>query len=326
MIPRRNRRTFLKTTLTGLAGAALGVRPTVQVAAAAAPKGKNLTDTIIDTHTHFYDPIRAAGVPWPPKDDKFLYRTVLPKDYLALPKPQQATGTVVVEASAWVEDNQWILDLAAQEPFIVGLVGNLPVGTDEFGALLKRFTANRLFRGIRAGGDRIRRGLNEASFLRDLKRLAENGLSLDVLGGPDLLPEIARLARAIPDLRLVIDHVANVKIDGKPAPDSWQRGMTSAAEHRNVYCKVSGLVEGTGRTDGAAPRDVEFYRPVLDTVWSAFGKDRLIYGSNWPVSERFASCATVQAIVSDYFSGKGKMAVENVFWNNAKAAYQWVGR
>src|SRR6266542_3780288 len=64
---------------------------------------------LIDTHTHFYDPTRAEGVPWPPRDDKLLYRTRLPKDYRALPVPRPVTGTVVVEASPWLEDNQWVL-------------------------------------------------------------------------------------------------------------------------------------------------------------------------------------------------------------------------
>ena len=71
---------------------------------------------IIDTHTHFYDPYRPEGVPWPPRDDALLYRRVLPEDYKAVAVPEGVTGTVVVEASEWVEDNGWILDLAATEP------------------------------------------------------------------------------------------------------------------------------------------------------------------------------------------------------------------
>ena len=70
---------------------------------------------IIDTHTHFYDPTRPQGVPWPPKENQLLYRTVLPADAQALAAPVGVTGTVVVEASAWLEDNQWILDLAAND-------------------------------------------------------------------------------------------------------------------------------------------------------------------------------------------------------------------
>src|SRR5205809_6764170 len=111
-----------------------------------ASKGRHM---IIDTHTHFYDPTRPQGVPWPPPDDTVLYRRVMPENYKALAVPEGVTGTVVVEASQWVEDNEWILDLAAREPFIVGFVGNLQPGSPDFGANLERLAANPLFRGIR---------------------------------------------------------------------------------------------------------------------------------------------------------------------------------
>ena len=151
--------------------------------------------TVIDAHTHFYDPTRPEGVPWPPREDKLLYRRVLPKDYLALPVPQPVTGTVVVEASPWLEDNQWVLDLAAKEPFIVGFVGNLPVGTKEFAGHLKRFAANKLFRGIRIRDRKLEGTLDDAAFVSDLKLLADHDLSLDLVGGTEILPFADRLAK-----------------------------------------------------------------------------------------------------------------------------------
>ncbi len=89
---------------------------------------------------------------------------------------------------------------------------------------------------------------------------------------------------------------------------------------------MSGLVEGTGRSDGTAPRDVEFYRPVLDAMREMFGPERLIYASNWPVSERFAPLGTVQGIIADYFRSHGRRAEEHVFSKTAHAAYKWVRR
>ena len=74
---------------------------------------------IIDTHTHFYDPSRPQGVPWPGPENELLYRTVLPEHYRQIAEPEGVTGTVVVEASAWLDDNQWILDLAKDDPFNV---------------------------------------------------------------------------------------------------------------------------------------------------------------------------------------------------------------
>ncbi|MCX6922644.1 MAG: amidohydrolase family protein [Verrucomicrobia bacterium] len=251
---------------------------------------------------------------------------MLPQDYLALPVPKPVTGTVVVEASPWVEDNQWVLDLAAKEPFIVGLVGNLPVGSKRFTGQLKRLSANKLFRGIRIRDRKLEGTLDDAAFLGDLKLLADQDLSLDLVGGTEILPFADRLAREVPALRIVIDHLAGVVVDGKAPPADWLEKMKVLARRPEVYFKVSGLVEGTGRTDGTAPRDVQFYRPVLDAMREMFGPERLIYASNWPVSERFAPLATVQSIVSDYFGSHGRRAEEQVFSRSAKAAYKWVKR
>jgi len=276
---------------------------------------------IIDTHTHFYDPARPQGVPWPPKEDRLLYRTVLPRDYRALPGAEQVTGTVVVEASVWEEDNAWILDLAARNPFILGFVGNLPLGTPAGADQLARFARHPRFRGVRARRDDLPRVVAQVEFQADLRRLADQGLTLDLLIGPDQLPLAVTLAQAVPALTIVIDHVANVPINSRPPPADWITGMTQAASLANVQCKVSGLVEGTGRTNGDAPRDVDFYRPVLDVIWEQFGADRLVYGSNWPVSERFAPLATVQGIALDYFATKGEPALVKVMAGNARRVY-----
>jgi L-fuconolactonase len=304
------RREFIGTGGAALALLAAGCR-TGDLAAA----------EVIDCHTHFYDPSRPQGVPWPPKGDARLYRRVLPADYEALARPLGVTGTVVVEASEWLEDNQWVLDLAAREPFIVGLVGNLKVGDDAFAGRLQRFAGNPLFRGIRIRGSDMRR-LGDPAVRRDLRRLADHDLALDVNGGPELLPSIVQLANDLPVLRLIIDHVSNVRIDGGTPPREWLDGMARAAAFPNVFCKVSGLVEGGGRR-GGAPRNLSFYRPVLDHVWRNFGEDRVIYGSNWPVSELFAEFATVHGIVCEYFSAKGPVAQRKFFAENSRAFYKW---
>ena len=320
------RRRFLAASVDAIAGVTLtGWASALGAAPGQRPTGAGRF-TVIDTHTHFYDPTRSQGVPWPPRDDKLLYRPVLPKDYRALPVPQPVTGTVVMEASPWVEDNQWVLDLAAKEPFIVGLVGNLPVCTKEFAGHLKRFATNKLFRGIRIRDRKLDGTLDEPAFVADLKLLAEHDLSLDLVGGMAILPYADRLAKKVPSLRIIIDHLAGLVVDGKPAPADWVQQMKALVRRPNVYCKLSGLVEGTGRSDGSAPRDVEFYRPVLDAMREMFGPERLVYASNWPVSERFAPLATVQGIVEDYFRSDGRRTEEQVFAQSAKAAYRWVQR
>ena len=200
-------------------------------------------------------------------------------------------------------------------------MGNLPVGTPEFPALLDRFSSNRLFRGLRIGGSRLKEGLNQPSFMKDLQRLADKDLSVDVLGSTDMLGDVLQLTTRIPNLRIIIDHVANIPVDGQAAPETWRRGMDALAPAKNVACKVSGLVEGTGKKDGTAPTGVDFYRPVLDHIWNVFGENRLIYGSNWPVSERFASLNAVQSITHAYFSAKGSLITDKTFALNAGKFY-----
>ncbi len=282
--------------------------------------------TIIDTHTHFYDPTRPQGVPWPEASDTFLYKKTMPTDYRAQKVEQPVTGTVVVEASHWVEDNQWILDIARNDPFIVGLCGNLPLGTPEFAGPLKTLVKNKLYAGMRHRQRSLSDDLKSPEFIRDVKLLADHNLELDSLGNTANLPHVNQLARRVPALRIVIDHLANTRIDGRNVDPEWRKNIFEVARNPNVHMKVSGLVEGTGRTNGTAPRDPEFYRPWLDIVWEAFGEDRLIYGSNWPVSARFSSLGTVQGIVYDYFSTKGSVALTKVFSGNAKNVYRWVNR
>jgi predicted TIM-barrel fold metal-dependent hydrolase len=284
------------------------------------------SSTVIDAHTHFYDPTRPQGVPWPARDDKLLFRTVLPKDYRRLPVPCPVAGTIVVEASPWVEDNQWLLDLAAREPLIAGVVGNLPVGSKSFAGYLKRFAANKLFRGIRIRDRKLEGTLQEPAFVSDLKLLADYDLSLDLVGGSEILPYAERLAKEVPGLRVIVDHLAGVIVDGNAPPADWVERMKALARRPDIYCKLSGLVEGTGRSDGTAPGDASFYRPILNAMREMFGTERLIYASNWPVSERFAPLAAVQSIVGDYFRGYGDQERQRVFSESAKAAYRWVKR
>lgn len=272
---------------------------------------------VLDTHTHFYDPTRPEGVPWPGKDDAFLYRPVLPAELKSIAKPLGVTGTIVVEASARVEDNQWVLDLAKREPFIKGLVGHLKPGRPEFQKDLERFAANRLFRGIRVGLWDIPLGTN-SEYLNDLRLLAARGLTLDVLGGPNEVEKIALVADALPELRVVVDHCAGVRVTGGEPDESWRTAIRKLAVRRNIYMKVSGLVEGTG-DPGDTPLQAEYYKPVLDVLWNAFSEDRVIFGSNWPVSARFAGYEDVLRIVREYV-GSGT-AAEKYFRRNGERVY-----
>lgn len=315
-----NRRTFLAGA-SSLAAAAL--LPRSAVAADVPDAFKNLD--LIDCHTHFYDPSRKEGVPWPGKGSP-LYRTVLPRDLRALKQYVPVTGTVIVEASPRLEDNEWLLSIAKDDPFVVGIVGHVDPGTPEYAANIKRLAANPLFRGIRVGSNVVTKALDKNDFA-DFKLLAELDLVLDVNGGPDTPGIVAKLAAKLPELRIIQNHIGNVKITKDAPPADWAAGIRAAAEHKNVYCKISALVEGANRDKTIPPsKDVEFYRPYIDVVWNAFGDDRVIYGSNWPVSDGATDYYTLQKIALDYALGRGAEPLKKFASLNAKAGYKWIER
>ena len=278
---------------------------------------------IIDTHVHFYDPTRPGGIPWPPEDNELLYRPILPQTFVERTEKMGVAGTVVVEASKLVEDNQWILDLAADNPCVVGFVGSLDPKTEDFEKNLDRFSANPLCRGIRLG---LQRGSleDQETLIPHIQKLADRNLQLDLMTNGKQLPINAVIAEQIPNLRIVIDHVAHVEVTGEAPDPEWVHGIQTIAKHPNVYCKVSGMVERAAQQP--APDDPAYYVPTLDALWNAFGEDRLVYGSNWLVCERAAPYETVLNIVTHYIETKGPEAMEKFFWKNAKAAYKWIDR
>lgn len=275
---------------------------------------------IVDTHTHFYDPTRPQGVPWPDPGDEFLYRRIMPDDFKGEAQSEGVTGTVVVEASAWVEDNQWILDLAAADSFLLGLVGHLEPPDPGFESDLARFADHDQFCGLRLG----KAPVDDPAYLRALEQLAAHDLALDLLVGKEWLSGAAQCAARFPGLRIVLNHLAHVPVTGGRPDEEWVAGIKAAAACPNVFCKVSGMVELA--QDAPPPEDPAYYMPVLDVLWNAFGSDRLLYASNWPVSWRYASYRQVQALAMACFEPKGPVALDKIMGENSREAYRWAPR
>ncbi len=250
------------------------------------------------------------------KSDALLYRKVLPPQFKAV-AGGFVTGVVIVEASAWLEDNQWILDLATHDPLFVGFVGHLNPGADGFGENLARFSKNPLFRGIRVAGADIAKGVLQAAFIADLRRLTDAGLSMDALGDSGMIAPLITIAEKVPFLRLVIDHMP-------VEPPGWKPdAMRELARHPQVYSKVSTVLK---RVDGKVSNDPAAYKASLDEVWEMFGADRVMYGSNWPVSESLGPYATVFNIVNQYLKARGPADSEKYFSKNSKLCYRWIER
>jgi L-fuconolactonase len=264
---------------------------------------------IVDTHIHLYDPGRAEGVPWPPKDNAVLYRPHMPADFRNVVRGLGVTGAIVVEASPWIQDNDWILGLAKNDPMILGLVGNIQAGGQDFAGHLDRLRKNPLFLGIRVN----RTG---RTALDDIRRLDDAGLAMDVVGDWPMLRSVLDVSDRLPALRIVIDHLPFGPSDARvPLADFGGRP--------NVYAKVSWILR---RVDGRVPDDLGYYRDALDEVWETFGPDRVVYGSNWPVSNLQAPYASVLRIAREYFAAKGPSVEERYFWKNSQAAYRWKDR
>ena len=146
--------------------------------------------------------------------------------------PTASPHVLIVEASEWVEDNQWILDLAAKDKRIVGFAGNLDPVSPDFAANLKRFSANPLFRGIRNRRPNATMSniVDTPEFRASMKLMADAGLELDVnLNGGKGLDAVAKLAGDMPDLRIVIDHVGGSG-DPRQLTDEWKAGMKLAGK------------------------------------------------------------------------------------------------
>lgn len=282
----------------------------------------------IDTHIHLFDPTRPQGVPWPPKENKKLYMPALPERYRKLAVPLGIVGAIKVEASPWLEDNQWVLDIAEKDPIIVGVVGNIEPGTPDFKKHLERFGRNRLFRGIRYGtlwGRNFDAAVSRPEVIGDLKALAAANMSMDtVASSPKVLANLVRLSDLIPELRFIIDHLPSLNPPGEPAAfRQYEATLRELAQRPQITVKVSAVLR---RVDGRVPTSLDFYKPRLDQIFDIFGEDRLIYGSDWPNSDNWGSYQEVFTVVRDYFTAKGPAAAEKYFWRNSVRAYQWIHR
>jgi L-fuconolactonase len=307
-----DRRTFL-----GIAGGVASANMSAQA-----------TVPIIDTHIHLFDPRRPQGVPWPEKSNTVLYQPALPDRYRKIAAPLGIVGAIEVEASPWLEDNQWVLDVAAKDTIIVGAVGDLEPGKPEFRKRLARFHRNPLFLGIRYGNlwnRDLSAELSKPKFVEDLKALAEAGLELDTANQDTaLIAATVRLTDLVPNLRVVIDHLPQFDPPSEAkVRRAFEANLRELGKRKQVYLKVSEVLR---RVNGRVPDDVTFYRSRLDELWEIFGEDRLMYGSDWPNSDLWAPYPQILKIVREYVSAKGPAAAEKIFWKNSMAAYRWVKR
>jgi L-fuconolactonase len=275
---------------------------------------------IIDCHVHLWQLSRPEGISWIKKDDPVLYRDFLPADHEAVAKANAVSGVVLVQAGQSLPDNQWNLDITAHNKKLYrGLVGNLSpvIGTDQFAPLFNSLSKDPRYLGYRLSG-RYQDVLSDA-FYRDLELTAKAGKSVDFLVDKYTLGDIDTIAKRVPNLRIILDHFGNYRLDGNALDPKWVEAFRGVAKNPNIYCKVSALY---GRVvKQPAPKDLAFYRPILDLAYECFGEDRIVFGSDWPVSETTGDYASVMTLTRAYFEPKGPGICGKLFHANAIKFY-----
>lgn len=236
---------------------------------------------IIDAHQHFWElgrfDTRWLEVP----EHRPIRRNFLPGDLKPLLDAAGVGQTVFVQTQHDLEENRWALGLAERHPWIAGVVGWVDLASDACEEQLLEFRRHVKFVGVR----HITQGEPDVDFIvrpevfRGLKVLEKHGVPFDLLFYVQHLHHAQTLARELPELKLVIDHLSKPHIKAGRL-DNWESNLRQAAKYPNVYCKLSGMVTEAdwGRW---TPADL---RPYVQTALEAFGPDRLMYGSDWPVS------------------------------------------
>jgi L-fuconolactonase len=226
-----------------------------------------------------------------------LRRDFLPDDLIGEQRPLGFEGSVVVQARQTLAETEWLLGLAEQNRHILGVVGWADLRSPDLPAQLARFTQSPTLRGVRhvIQDEPDDEFMLHPDFLRGIGQLARWGLTYDILIHPHHLRAAYALARRFPDQAFVLDHVAKPPIRSEEL-EPWATDVARLAGLPNMYCKLSGLVTeadwGRWKPEG--------FRPYLDVAFEAFGPERLMIGSDWPVCTLVAPYKEVMAIVIDY--------------------------
>ncbi|WP_158941499.1 amidohydrolase [Granulicella sp. S190] len=279
---------------------------------------------IIDAHIHLFDPTRPEGIPWPLPGD-LIYKPALPAGYESLARPLGIVGAIAIEASPLPRDNDWLLRTAESSRFIVGVIGDLVPTENNFVAELARLRESPLFLGIRQGNlwnRNLTEDVRSPKFWVALRELAHAGLVFES-ANPDLplLEALAIVVDRMPELTVVIDHLPHMR---QPVAAEDQRRfaalLTSLGKAPRCFAKLSEIPDQIG---GRPVLDLAPYRARLTQLWTAFGPERLIFGSDWPNSDHIAGLPKTVGQVKRYIMEKDADTRAKLFFETSKSAYKW---
>jgi L-fuconolactonase len=271
----------------------------------------------IDSHQHFwrYDAVRDA---WITDSMAVLKRDFLPEHLAAELAANGIDASISVQADHSENETMFLLDLAETNQRIAGVVGWVDLRSPRVAERLEHFSHSSKLRGFRhiAQVEPDDRFLARETFVKGVAQLRAFGFTYDILIYPKQLPAAIELVTRLPEQRFVVDHLAKPEIkSGKTSP--WAAQMKEIAQNKNVFCKLSGLVT---EADWKR-RKTEDFKPYLDVVFDAFGAERLMFGSDWPVCLLAATYRQVNQIIEEYVKGFSQPDKDKIFGGNAARFY-----
>lgn len=276
--------------------------------------------TTIDAHQHFWQFSQPFDYQWLKAPQHApICRDYLPEDLKPHLESVGVERTVFVQTQHNLQENRWVLKLAAENDFIAGVVGWVDLASEQCEEQLLQFKDHPKFVGIRhitqdePHDDFIVR----SDVIRGLKVLQKHGVPFDLLFYVKHLTHATTLAEALPDLPMVIDHLAKPRIKAH-VMDEWLDNFRAAAKYPNVYCKLSGMVT---EADWQTWRPADL-KPYVDAALEAYGPQRLMFGSDWPVCELAASYERVHAALIEALGPISETEHEAIFGGTAAKFYQ----
>lgn len=271
----------------------------------------------IDAHQHFwqYHPEKHS---WIRDDMQRIRRDFLPADLQPLLARAGIDACVAVQADQSEEETHFLLKLAAENEFIKGVVGWVDLRSPTLISRLEYYAQQAKLCGFRhiVQGEADTNFLLRENFRAGIRQLERFGFSYDILVYPHQLGAVLEFVRHFPNQRLIIDHIAKPYIkDGYF--DGWANQMKAIAQYENVYCKISGMVTEADWTNW----QYDDFVPYLDLVFLAFGTNRIVYGSDWPVCLLASEYAEMKGIIDQYIGGLSANEKKQIMGENAIQFY-----
>ena len=271
----------------------------------------------IDSHQHFwiYDPNQ---YPWMTDELSAIRSNHLPEHLQVEFDRLGIDGSVAVQARQSLDESRWLLKMADESCLIKGVVGWVDLRSEHVEDQLAEFAEHPKFVGVRhvVQDEPDENFMLLPEFIRGISKLKSYDLSYDILVFPNQLPAAIELVKQFPDQPFVLDHLAKPLIKDMEI-STWDEHIRELAQFSNLNCKVSGMITEANWTTWKTSD----FTPYLDVVFEAFGEDRLMYGSDWPVCKLAGSYRQVYDLTDNYLSQFSPLAKEKFFGGVASEFY-----